>query len=210
LPLGPRAHDFAPGLRRLADWELVRLSPVPVLLVRLPRPYHHPTILTAVDPSHAFAKPAQLDVDLLSLSTLLTKGLRGKLHAVHVYAPASVGDLARAAAAGLPVAETCALESKRRFDRLLEGADIPQLRRHLIGGSPGEDIPKLAQRLRADIVVAGALSRAGLQRLLIGNTSEQLLTSLPCDLLVAKPADFRDRVATESQGSRILTVMPPC
>jgi universal stress protein E len=201
---------MASGLRRLPDYELVRLSPVPVLLVRLPRPYHRPTVLTAVDPSRAFAKPAELDIDLLNLGTVLTKALRGKLHAAHVYVPTTVGDLARATAAGLPVPETSAFDAKKRFNRLLNGADIEPLHRHLLGGNPRDCIPRLAQRLRADIVVAGAVSRAGLQRLLIGNTSERLLNSLPCDLLVVKPAEFVNRVPSGRHGPRIVTVSPSC
>lgn len=50
-----------PGFLRLTDWELVRLSPVPLLLIKNPRPYHRPAVLVAVDPTHAFAKPLQLD-----------------------------------------------------------------------------------------------------------------------------------------------------
>jgi universal stress protein E len=201
---------LASGVRRLSDYELVRSSPVPVLLVRLPRPYHRPTILTAVDPSRAFAKPAELDADLLSVGTLLTKALRGRLHAAHVCVPTTASDLARVTAAGLPVPETHAFDAKRRFHRLLKDADIQPLRRHLLGGNPRECIPRLAQRLGADIVVAGAVSRAGLQRLLIGNTSERLLNSLACDLLVVKPAQFVNRVPTECHGPRMVTVLPSC
>ena len=50
-----------PWLLQLTDWELVRLSPVPVLLVKNPRPYRHPAVLVAIDPSHAREKPLQLD-----------------------------------------------------------------------------------------------------------------------------------------------------
>jgi universal stress protein E len=49
-----------PGLLHLTDWELLRMSPVPVLLVKNPTPYKRPVILAAVDPSHAFEKPANL------------------------------------------------------------------------------------------------------------------------------------------------------
>lgn len=201
---------MAAGLRRLSDWELVRSSPVPVLLVRLPRPYHHPTILTAVDPNRAFAKPPQLDDNLLQLGTLFTNALCGRLHAVHTYVPTSATDLARATAAGFPVAAGCALDAKRRFDLLLKGADILPIRRHLIGGSPGDGIPKLARRLRADIVLAGSASRTGLQRLLIGNTSERLLSSLPCDLLVVKPHGSGKGVPTGSHDAGGVTLLPAC
>src|SRR6266700_1401435 len=52
-------HDdrHAAGLLRLTDWELLRHSPVPVLLVKRSRPYRHPNVLAAVDPCHAHSKP---------------------------------------------------------------------------------------------------------------------------------------------------------
>jgi nucleotide-binding universal stress UspA family protein len=51
----------APRWLRLTDWELVRQSPVPVLVVKRSRPYHHPKVLVAVDPCQAHSKPVQLD-----------------------------------------------------------------------------------------------------------------------------------------------------
>jgi len=198
----------AAALRQLVDWELVRSSPIPVLLVRLPQPYHRPTILAAVDPSHAFGKPPQLDEDVLGLGGVLSNALRGELHAVHAYLPRGAGELVWATAAGLSAAARSANQAKMRFDQLLEGANIVPARRHLIGGNPSAGVARLARRLRADIVVAGAMSRTGLQRLLMGNTAESLLNSLPCDLLVVKPAGFSSRIPTTTQGPRLVSVPP--
>jgi universal stress protein E len=75
-----------PWLLQLTDWELARLSPVPVLLVKNPRPYRHPAVLAAIDPSHARKKPQQLDKEILRVGKTLTAALRGTLHAVHAYA----------------------------------------------------------------------------------------------------------------------------
>lgn len=38
---------------RSTDFELLRLSPVPVLLVKTRQPYDHPSVQAGVDPSHA-------------------------------------------------------------------------------------------------------------------------------------------------------------
>src|SRR5689334_12764162 len=48
-------------LMRLTDWELLRASPVPVLLLKTRRPWRRNTVLAAVDPSHAHSKPSRLD-----------------------------------------------------------------------------------------------------------------------------------------------------
>lgn len=42
---------IAPALFQLTDWELARLSPIPVLIVKQQRMYRHPKVLAAVDPT---------------------------------------------------------------------------------------------------------------------------------------------------------------
>lgn len=178
----------APGLLRLSDWELLRLSPVPVLLVKRTRPYHHPTVLLALDPSHAFAKPAKLDAEIVQAGGAVSSALSGRLHAVHAYA------VAAGARAG--------------FDEALRSARVAADCRHLVPGEPTRAVRDVARRLRADIVVAGAVSRSGLKRALIGNTAEELLDCLRCDLLVVKPAEFSSRVPRAARGPRLLAVEP--
>jgi universal stress protein E len=57
-----------------------------------------------------------------------------------------------------------------------------------------------ARRLSAAIVVMGAISRRGLKRFFIGNSAEQLLDELRCDLLVVKPAHFVTAVPRLRRG----------
>ncbi len=195
-----------PGVLRLNDWELLRNSPIPVLLVKRSGPYRHPTVLAAVDPCHAHAKPAQLDAEILSAALQLTQALRGKLHAVHAYTPVVIGAAATSvsASAAARLDAFAAAQAKAAFERLLEGYDIPRSRRHLSGDFPTAAINDMVRRTHADIVVMGALSRSGLGRLLIGNTAERLLDELPCDLLIVKPAQFISRVPSQCNGPRLL------
>jgi universal stress protein E len=191
-------RHVAPGLLKLADWELLRLSPVPVLLVRRAQPYHRPTILTALDPSRAFAKPANLDREILRLGNLVVNGLRGQLHAVHACLPRLTRKRASSAAA----------EAKVRLDEVLEASRVSPERRHLVTGRPSDSVLDVAGRLHADIVVAGAISRSGLMRLLSGNTAEELLNRLPCDLLIVKPGGFVNRVPSGIRGPHWVAVEP--
>jgi universal stress protein E len=48
----------------------------------------------------------------------------------------------------------------------------------------------LTDQLRADAVVMGAVSRSGLKGLFIGNTAEDVLDRLHCDLVIVKPEGF--------------------
>ena len=77
----------AAGLLHLTDWELLRLSPIPVLLVKNSKAYSRPNILAALDPAHSFSKPARLDRRILEAATTFTKALRGTQHALYAYAP---------------------------------------------------------------------------------------------------------------------------
>jgi hypothetical protein len=74
-------------LLHLTDWELLRYSPVPVLLVKSKKPYRNPVVLAAVDPTHANAKPTQLDDEILKAAVTVRAAMRGSLHAVHAFVP---------------------------------------------------------------------------------------------------------------------------
>lgn len=201
-------RHIAAGLRGLADRELVRLSPVPVLLVKERRPYYRPTVLAAVDPGHTFSKPVKLDEEILRLGAAVAGALRGKLHAVHACAsaPANFAMIDAATAARFPPLETTA--ANRRFEQLLAQSDVPPARRHLLAGCPSDGVRLTARHLHSAIVVMGAISRSGLKGVFIGNTAERLLGQLPCDLLVVKPAQFENNVARERPGPHVARVAP--
>jgi len=54
----------------------------------------------------------------------------------------------------------------------------------------------------------GALARSGLKRVFIGNTAERVLSALPCDVLVVKPARYRKHIALKSRGMRVIAPPP--
>jgi universal stress protein E len=53
------------------------------------------------------------------------------------------------------------------------------------------ELPAIARAVRAGLVVMGAVSRSGLKRIFIGNTAEQVLDSLRCDVLIVKPPNWQ-------------------
>ena len=181
---------------------------MPVLLVKSPHPYHYPTILGAVDPGHAFGKSETLDIEILRLGALLSRALQGELHAVHAFRPPPAMAHALAAVAGSVVAEPNAVSAGVGLDSLVKEAGVTLAGCHLVGGDPCEAVEQVARRLHAHIVVAGAVSRSGLQRALIGNSAERLLEHLPCDLLTVKPPEFVNRVSNASRGARQVTAQP--
>ena len=194
---------LVPWLLRLTDWELIRTCPVPVLVVKSGRAWNRPKVLAAIDPAHAYAKPAALDGEILAAGGQLASALRGSLDVMHSFLPVPSGGSPFMAANAEVVSEVLAsteLRARESFEHALRGSKIPRSRRHLVKGAPSVAVPRTAKGLRADVVVMGAISRSALKRVVIGNTAERVLGALPCDVLVVKPKRFVTRVSRGRRG----------
>jgi universal stress protein E len=208
LDAHPAAHR-APWLLRFTDWELLRLSPVPVLLVKKRTPYRRPKILAAIDPTHAFAKPMRLDKEILRFGAAIAEALHGTLHALHAYDPMPIAmvPLQPGAADAFPqIQARIAQRAWGEVEHALGSIRIPPKHRHLIGRHPIDAIEEVADEIGSSIVVMGAIARSGLKRLFIGNTAERVLDQLPCDVLIVKPSQFRSRVRHAPRGARIVPI----
>ena len=200
-----------PWLLRYTDWELLRASPVPVLLVKSGSPYRKPVILAALDPTHAFDKPAALDGEILRFSATLADALHGAVHAVHAYVPVSA-NLAPADWSKSGELEKIIVTAKEdAFDALAKVAEpfgISRTRLHVIGRHPTDAVEEIAAKTGSQIVALGSISRSGVNRLLIGNTAEALIDRVKCDVLVVKPPAFRHKVARTPRGARMTVPLP--
>jgi universal stress protein E len=195
-----------PWLLRYTDWELLRASPTPVLLVKSPRPYRHPVILAALDPTHAFAKPAALDNEILRFSATLADALDGTVHAVHGYVPVPASLPPTVLSNSSELEKTLAAAERAAFVALAEVAEplgISKARLHVMGRHPTDAIEEVAKETGSQIVALGSLSRSGLDRILIGNTAEALIDRLQCDILLVKPPTFRHKVARAPRGTHV-------
>lgn len=196
-----------PWLLRFNDWELLRRSPLPVLLVKRAQQWRRPAVLAAIDPSHSFAKPARLDSQILDVAGAITTLLGGKLHVAHAFAGVSMlgatMDQVPTATAEL-VERQAVREARKAFVATVEKSAGRRAQRHFVMGQAVDVIPLLVRRQRIGLVVMGAVSRSGLRRLVIGDTAEQVLDSLPCDALVVKPASFRSKVLSKGRGVQLI------
>jgi universal stress protein E len=201
------SRHIAPWALRFSDWELLRRSTVPVLLVKGRGLYEQPVILAAIDPGHSFAKPAKLDSAILDEGSAFAKALGGSLHALHAYSPATL-DVDRLDVNMLNLSAYIEAEAgtqaQKSLDRALKGRSISKANQHLVARHPVDAIPDTARKLKSSIVVMGAISRSGIKRLLIGNTAERILDSLSCDVLVVKPAQFKSGIARAKRGIQFI------
>jgi universal stress protein E len=193
----PRGHHGA-TLLHFTDWQLLRRSPVPVLLVKGSLPYRRPRVLVALDPDHTFGKPVRLDGQILAAGSALANALQGELHAVHAYAPLSPHDIPQQAPSPTALAEVqreAAALAVSKLAHAVRTADIPAANRHVVGRHVPDAIEQVATDTHSAIVVMGEVARSGLKHLLIGNTAERVLDRLACDVLLVKPQRAKRRVA---------------
>lgn len=207
-----RGKRLSPWLLHLTDWELLRTSRLPVLLLKNAKRWRDPVVLAAVDPSHARAKPARLDAEIVARATSITRTLKGTLELMHASFPSGfglmLGDPAIGAQSIAMVYEQQQALGRKRFERFAHKYGVPQASRHLVESDPQFAIPHVARKVGADLVVMGAVSRSGLKRVFIGNTAEKVLDSLPCDVLVIKPTRSQRKIASVPRGMRVAAPLP--
>jgi universal stress protein E len=180
------------------DWNLIRDCPALLWLVKPRAIAAKPRFLAAVDPLHERAKPTELDDRIIAAAKQLCYPLNGELHVFHAFdvTPALATPM-DAMAMPLPIREITDAMRARHTGAVHELTDAHGIARdcvHVHEGSTRERIVALAEELRADVVVMGAVSRRGLKRLFLGNTAEAVLDKVHCDLLIVKPAGFETTV----------------
>jgi universal stress protein E len=99
--------------------------------------------------------------------------------------------------------------AKARLTHALGSTRVASARQYLIASDPISAITAAARKSHSAIVVMGAVSRSGLKSLFIGNTAENILDELSCEILVVKPAKFRNRVPVAGRGARVILTSQP-
>ncbi len=184
------------ALFTLTDWSLIRTCASPLWLVKPVPLAEKPVFIAAIDPMNANDKPAALDDRILATCKALGRATGGQVHAFHSYDP-SIAVSSATANAYIPVSlpldeieKEMRAQHGGRFRELTEFHDIDPANTHLLAGRTHEELPALAARLGASLVIMGAVARNRLKRVFIGATAERTLERLPCDLLIVKPDWF--------------------
>jgi universal stress protein E len=179
------------------DWSLIRNCPSALMLVK-PRPHAaKPCVLAAIDPLHERDAAKSLDKKILSTAAALAATTRGELHVFHAFDITPViaaSTEAMMMPMALPIVEITDemnAEHTAAVHELTDAKRLPRERVHVVQGGARDQLLAMTDRLRADVVVMGAVSRSGLERLFIGSTAEEVLDRIPCDLLIVKADGFK-------------------
>lgn len=182
LPDNPLLKTFLPS----EDWKLLRFCPCPVLIVKSTRPWAGGTILAAIDAGNSDLDHRVLHAGIVSHGYDIAKMTGGSLHMMSAYpCPELMASdptfQVRESVQALYLAHCRALQAEY---------EVGDERLHLVEGPAESLIPAVAERLGVALTVIGSVARSGLSGTLIGNTAENILDSLNCDLLVLKPDDI--------------------
>ena len=186
------------------DWNLIRTCPVPLWLGKPTTLADNPVFIAAIDPMHQHDKPAALDDEILHVAKGIADKVGGDVHAFHSYDP-RIAVATATANAYIPVSlpfdeieQQMHEDHEKRFIEITDFHEIAKENAHLIAGLTHEELPAIAGKLDAAVVVMGAVARNSWKRLFIGATAERTLEDLPCDLLIIKPDWFQTPVVLEN------------
>ena len=181
-------------------WILIRTCPMPLWLVKPQSIADTPVFVAAIDPMHQNDKPAALDDEIMHVALGISDKVSGVVHAFHAYDP-RIAVATATANAYIPVSlpfdeieQQMHEDHAKRFKEITEFHKVADENAHLVAGLTHEELPLIADKLKADVVVMGAVARNRWKRLFIGATAERTLEDLPCDLLIIKPDWFQSPV----------------
>ena len=196
MRLGTRLTD--------TDFQLMRLAPCPLLLVKDPAFDGYPTILAAIDPAHPEAAASGVDRAVLDLSRTIARACGSELRAVHALPPKTpIASPTIEITPGVFVDQDAieALE-RRSVAELAAEYDLAPECVDIVHGPPANVIAETAADRRAGLVVMGVLRRGQVERAMIGSTAEGVALDVPCDVLLVPPPPPRVSSAASDLGTQ--------
>ncbi|MEY8709095.1 universal stress protein UspE [Mangrovibacter phragmitis] len=181
------------------DWHLLRKCPCPVWMVKDQEWPVGGKALVAVNLSSEEPYHSALNEKLIRETISLAEQVdHTEVHLVSAYPSTPIN-----IAIELPDFDPSIYNDAIRGQHLLamkalrQQYGIPENLTHVEKGLPEEVIPDLATHLEAGIVVLGTVGRTGLSAAFLGNTAEQVIDHLRCDLLALKPDNYQSPVLPE-------------
>ena len=169
------------GFLASLDWQLLRQTPCPVLLVKRDSLWEHGAILAAVDPRGKEEKRNRLNQVVLMMAGFIAREAQAPLQVTAAYPPPMLGAELENQSAELLKNDVEAVVHTLLASSKMKPADV------WIGEGPPEHwVSQTAKENNAAVVVIGTQARSGLTGALLGNTAEKILDRLSCDVLVLR------------------------
>lgn len=178
------------------DWNLIRLCPIPLLLVSTTKAVAGKPVIAAVDVCTEDEEHIELNRIVMSQARIVANVLESKLLITNAFlVPSTV-----MAGGGQKERMSYEIVRAKHVDHLEQakslaaefGLDDDSL--FVQEGSPSTVVNEVAREQDAAVIVIGTVARSGLQGLIVGNTAEAVLEASKTDVLVVKQADFRSPI----------------
>jgi len=173
------------------DWHLLRECPCPVLLVTTDEWSEGGSIITAIDANTDDKAHINLNGQLLETANYLGRLLDNKVYVANACPPLPVlVDLEYTSIDPSTYINSMHTAAEKNINTIVAPYNIEKSNIKVLDGIPEDEIPKLAEQLDSRLIMLGTVSRSGLKGYIMGNTAEQLLHNLHCDVLALKPKGF--------------------
>ncbi|MBT8142972.1 MAG: universal stress protein [Gammaproteobacteria bacterium] len=168
------------------DWQLLRKSPIPVLLVSKKKWKKRNNILLALDLDTRIANKKRLNDKVIEHGKDLAARVGGQLHCVHaIHIPQIIKDLEMF---DLRKVKNEKVDKVSPYlHKLAKKHDLDPDNFHIRLGKPEKVIMSYANKLKADVVVLGTIGRRKLAAKMLGNTAEKIMRYAYTDILAVKP-----------------------
>jgi len=175
---------------------IVRACPCPVWVVKPDAPRGFRRIVAAVEAGGADGAPADIDEAVLTLAADLARGEGCKLDIVHAWD--FKGQDLETSRSELTPAMWRALYRRNRMaharalQSVLSAVDLEGMDHevHMPKGDPYRILLDFSWKSDVDLIVAGTVSRTGLDRIIYSNLVERILPLADCAVLAVKSAAF--------------------
>lgn len=168
------------------DWQLLRSCPVPVYIVARRQWRARPSVLAAVDVGSDKRTQRKLDHRVIDHAKACADELGATVHLGYVV-PVSQVVLDLEVHTRKEYIERFQQKHGKRLKDLAKKHGVDPEHVHVEVGPPERMIPRMANRIHAELVVMGSRGRKGLKGALLGNTAEQVLNVLRTDVLAIRP-----------------------
>jgi universal stress protein E len=179
------AHQKSITLHVPGDWQLIRHSADPVMIVGEQSWHNGGIILAALDLSSTKEASLKLNETILKYSFSLAQSTHSEMHACYSIAMPS-------AVAKLDFIDSDAYEEKMKkvidpiISRLISEQGLNRDHLHLVSGRPAKEITRLIETIHADVIVMGNKTRPSLRGRLLGTTVQKVLQKTQADVVVVK------------------------
>lgn len=168
------------------DWKLMRISQIPVIMVKNNVWKENGIILVALcSINQKISNPINSlvfrEAQLLALLT------NSEIHLVNSVPCPTLTDCMDVPVF-LPTSYNQALHEMHlnQLHNFAESHKIPIEHTYVVDGLPDDVIPSMAKKLSVNAVFMGSIGRDGFSGSVIGNTAEQIIDEVSCDLIVIK------------------------